>query len=251
MTDTIQTTLSRQSSRMWRDYFAKNANALLPIPWDSLYRLSEREYAAVIGSIQEFQLGESSEGKHLYHAAQQYAHQAGDPEYVAAIAAFIREEQRHARDLNHFLASQGAPAITDSWIDGIFRALRRGSSLELALSVLVTAEILAKLYYAVLSKATQSPVLRALCAQILHDEAAHVEFHLERLAYIRARHPWLLCYVARCLHYVLFFCACAVVWSKHSQIFQHTGMSMALYWHDCWQEFDSAIQRQHVTLQNA
>jgi len=49
----------------------KNAASLLPIPWDCSYRLSECEYGAVIPSIQEFQLGESSEGKHLYHAAQQ------------------------------------------------------------------------------------------------------------------------------------------------------------------------------------
>jgi hypothetical protein len=43
---------------------------------------------------------ESSEGKHLYHAAQRYVYRIGAPEYVLAIAAFIREEQRHAGDLN-------------------------------------------------------------------------------------------------------------------------------------------------------
>jgi hypothetical protein len=241
MPDTTQATLSLQSSSTWQHYFTKNAASLLPIPWDCSYRLSECEYGAVIPSIQEFQLGESSEGKHLYHAAQQYARRVGDPDYVFAIAAFIREEQRHARDLKHFLASQQAPAITASWVDVIFRGLRCGTNLELALSVLVTAEILAKVYYAALYTATQSPVLYALCKQILHDEAAHVQFHIERLAHIRADRPWPFQHCTLLLHQLLFCGACTVVWSKHSQVFQHIRMNFSMYWQQCWQEFAGAM----------
>jgi hypothetical protein len=166
----------------------------------------------------------------------------GDPDYVFAIAAFIREEQRHAGDLKRFLMSQQAPAITLSWVDVIFRSLRRGTNLELALSVLVTAEIIAKVYYAALYTATQSPVLRPLCKQILHDEAAHVQFHIERLAHVRADRPWLVQRSTLVLHQFLFCGACSVVWSKHSQVFHYIGMNFSTYWQQCWQEFASAMR---------
>lgn len=242
MPDTTQAILSLQSSTMWRDYFSRNAASLMPIPWDCSYRLSRSEYAAVIGSIQEFQLGESSEGKHLYQAAQRYAHRIGDPEYVLAIAAFIREEQRHARDLKRFLVSQQAPTITISWVDVIFRSLRRGTNLELALSVLVTAEMIANVYYAAVYLATQSPVLRTLCEQILHDEAAHVQFHIERLAQIRMGRPDLIQRSILILHRLLFYGACTVVWSKHSQVFHSTGMNFSTYSQQCWREFAAAMR---------
>jgi len=242
MPDTTHAIFSLQSSTMWHDYFSRNAASLLPIPWNCSYRLSKSEYAAVIGSIQEFQLGESSEGKHLYHAAQRYADRIGDPAYVRAIAAFIREEQRHAGDLNRFLVSQQAPTITISWVDVIFRGLRRGTNLELALSVLVTAEIIAKVYYAAVYVATQSPTLRTLCKQILHDEAAHVQFHIERLAQIRMDRPGLIQRGILILHRLLFYGACTVVWSKHSQVFLSIGMNFSTYAQQCWREFAAALR---------
>ena len=43
--------------------------------------LSESEKEAVIPSVQEFQLGENSEGKHLYHLAREYELQSVDEDY--------------------------------------------------------------------------------------------------------------------------------------------------------------------------
>lgn len=195
--DLIRTPAPLADSTAWHEYFLANARVQCAIPWDEPYQLSAAEYAAVIPSIQEFQLGESSEGKHLYRAAQRYAAQMNDPVYVQAIAAFIREEQRHAQNLRRFLSTQQAPTLASSWVDRIFRGLRRGTNLDLVLSVLVSAEMLANVYYAALAAATASPVLQVLCAQILHDEAGHVQFHCERLASIRARRLQPLAVVAR------------------------------------------------------
>ena len=79
----------------WANYFSANQNHLDNLSWDDTYRLTERELRAIRYSLPQFQQGEHSEGKHLY----QKAKDLGDPDYVAAIRLFIREEQGHARVL--------------------------------------------------------------------------------------------------------------------------------------------------------
>jgi hypothetical protein len=117
-----------RSSSEWYHWFQANAVAPDDVPWESRTRLSAAEREAVAASIQEFQLGESSEGRHLHAAARAHAAATGDDAYVRAIEAFIREEQRHARLLGRFLAGEGIPLRRKSWADGAFRALRPPSS---------------------------------------------------------------------------------------------------------------------------
>jgi rubrerythrin len=92
------------SSLEWRLYYERNAQSLLEIPWHIGPELTRDETAAIAQSLKEFQAGESSEGKHLFRHAQEYAERTGDQEYVSTIRLFIAEEQRHARDLGRFLA---------------------------------------------------------------------------------------------------------------------------------------------------
>ncbi len=96
-----------RTSLEWCAYYAANAVAA-NVPWSSTVRLSDDERRAIAASVQQFQLGESSEGRHLYAAARAHAARIGDHGYVSAIEAFIREEQRHARDLGRFLATEGS-----------------------------------------------------------------------------------------------------------------------------------------------
>ena len=44
---------------------------------------------------------------------------------------------------------------------------------ELSITVLITAEIIALVYYGALQRCTASGVLEAICARILDEEAAH------------------------------------------------------------------------------
>src|SRR3954462_13033557 len=175
-------TRAMDDSRDWRIHFERNAASLLPIPWETGPDLTDQETAAIAASLQEFQAGEYSEGRHLYRFAQDYAAQTGDYEYVRAIRLFIAEEQRHALCLGRFLAINGIPLSDTTFAARVFRRLRTVvSSLELSIAVLVTAELIAKVYYRVLREATQSVVLRRLCDQILSDEDAHVRFQCGHL----------------------------------------------------------------------
>src|SRR5436190_14598606 len=112
------------SSLEWRLYFEHNAGSLLDIPWQIGAELTLVEAAAIAQSLKEFQAGESSEGKHLFHYAQVYAQRTGDSEYIPAIRLFIAEEQRHARDLGRFLTLNGIPLVQTTFTDRVFRRLR-------------------------------------------------------------------------------------------------------------------------------
>jgi hypothetical protein len=228
------------SSPNWRAYFAHNAQNLLHIPWGNAHRLVDAEREAIASSVQEFQLGESSEARHLMARGRDYARRGGDADYAPALAAFIAEEHRHARDLGRFMDSEGIPRIGSAWPDTVFRWLRHRAGLELSIVVLVTAEIIAKVYYAALREATASPVLRVLCDQILHDEEAHVRFQGERVAILRCRRARWLIPVLDLLHRGLFAGTCAVVWYKHGRALRAGGYGLVPFWRAAWRERGAA-----------
>ena len=173
-------------SGVWRRHFEHNARALSDIPWDVGADLTPDEVAAVSASMQEFQAGEYSEGRHLYQFARDYAARTGDYEYLRATRLFIAEEQRHALHLARFLTINDIPLIRTTFADRVFRRLRNiVRSLEISIAVLVTAELIAKVYYAALREATGSLVLRRLCDQLLRDEEAHVRFQCAQLRTLR------------------------------------------------------------------
>lgn len=226
------------SSRDWlADFQANEEPEALPREGP---RLSEVEKEAVVSSVQEFQLGENSEGKHLHRLAREYARKSGDEEYLRAVEHFIREEQRHARYLKDFLAAEGFGTIKHRWADTVFRRLRHLANLEVSISVLITAEIIAKVYYAALGEATSSPMLRRICHRILRDEEAHVRFQAERLAILRQTRQRPGMRATTLLHRALFLGACVVVWRNHGKAIRRGGMRFGAYWKRCWEEFEAA-----------
>ena len=233
--------LRLRTSKEWYAYFARNMKSLVDVPWEKGAELSDMERRAIASSVQGFQRGESSEGGYLFRCAREYAAQVGDEAYVEAIQLFIREEQRHARDLGRFLGLAGVPLIKRTWLDTVFRKLRHLGGLEVSISVLITAEIIAKVYYAALQRATQSTVLRRLCDQILDDEVAHVEFQAERLAMLRRRRKTWAKELTHGLHRFLFFGTCFVVWWKHGRTIKKGGFGFRRFWSLCWHEMHEAL----------
>ncbi|MES1227240.1 MAG: ferritin-like domain-containing protein [Armatimonadota bacterium] len=153
-----------------------------PHPWDCGYHLTEKEKEAVTFSIQQFQLGEGSDGQRFKGFAAKLAQQTGDFSYPEAVGWFIAEEQRHSRLLGEFLKREGLPTLQHHWVDSCFRKLRRLSGAHVASTVLVTAELIAIPYYTALKAATDSPLLRSICDQILREEEIHIEFQVLSVA---------------------------------------------------------------------
>ena len=229
------------SSEEWLAYFRRNTETLLPIPWSNGASLTPREKQTIYRSIQKFQLGESSEGNHLRCLARVYAARTGDIAYGEAMELFIKEEQRHAHDLGRFMDLAEIPRTTSHWSDRVFRSLRTMGNLEMMLSVLLVAELIANVYYVALRDATDSPALHQLCQQILHDEEQHVHFHVKQLARLRAGRRWSLDLVYE-LYRLFFGSACLVVWMGHASVFRKTGMTFGGFWKTCRQEMREAVR---------
>jgi len=216
-----------QSSWQWIEYFRANAQRTPASAAPAALSLSPWERRVISDSIAEFQLGESSEGRHLKWLARRWSRRTGDRAYAYAIDLFIDEENRHARDLGAFMDAEGIERLGHSLADRVFRRLRKLGGLELAVRVLVSAEIIAQVYYQALRDATRSAPLRALCERILEDEEPHVRFQCERLAILRRgrrAHA-----AVEGLHWILLGGAAVVVWINHHRVLRAGGFGLVAF----------------------
>ena len=81
------------------------------------------------------------------------------------IDLFIREEQYHGELLGRFLDLSGPGRVRADWGDSLFRAARYSvTNMEVWTTPVVMVETLAVIYYNAVRRATDSPVLRVVCA---------------------------------------------------------------------------------------
>jgi hypothetical protein len=222
----------------WVEYFYQNAPEPI-LPWGDGVRLSGAEKRAVIASIQQFQLGEGASGARMLERAQRFSQETGDLGLIAALKLFLREEQRHSKTLARFLQIENASCLRKHWVDSVFRRLRGMASLELCLKVLVTAEVLARPYYAALRDATGSPLLRSICQRIFEEEGAHLRFQAFALSRFQNRHRRLTQALIKMSHIVLLASTAALVWAEHKTVFRSAGRTFRQFWEETWLEFDS------------
>jgi hypothetical protein len=214
---------SSSESKRWCSYFLANSVAADGLPWDDPQVLSSRERSAIQDSIQQFQLGEGSNGARLLRHGQAYSAATMDPDFASALALFVREEQRHSLCLLRFMRKQGIPPVTNHWIDNIFRLLRGLAGLELSLRVLVTAEIIAVPYYRALGRATNSPLLQTISKMILKDEASHLRFQASMLFRLGEGRAQVVQRLLRVTHRLFLLGTCFVVWVGHRSVFAAAG----------------------------
>ncbi len=218
---------SPMSLPLWLTYFSLNAAAPREIPWEIGADLPSGESRRVVPSLQEFQLGESSDGARLLAAAAAWAVRHDEPDLPRVMRLFVAEERRHAAELARFLSLNGHGLRRRSAGDSCFRLLRRSTGgLEASLSVLLTAEIVGYVYYQALRAWTGSALLRAICDTFLRDEAAHLIFHMERLARIRRGRSRAGTWATQVLAWSLLAAACAAVWPRHRSVLRRGGLTL-------------------------
>src|SRR5262245_10315299 len=127
-----------ENSLTWCEHFGAYASRQRTIPWCEAILLTNVQRQVLLPSLQDFQLGESSEGRHGMARAEAYGDRIGDPHYVHAIRLFFAEENRHADYLACYLRLHGAEPIRRSWTDFVFRRVRRLLGLEVLLTVLLS-----------------------------------------------------------------------------------------------------------------
>ncbi len=228
----------------WHNYFRSHRNVLETIVWEEGRYLTDDEKLLISASIQEFQLGESSEGRHLNEFAKDYSKKTNDPLYYESIKFFIREEQRHAQALGRFMEREGIPKLRKSFVDSVFRHLRRYAGLEISITVLLMAEIISLVYYRSLRDATSSPLLKKICRELLKDERAHLRFHCERLAILRRNYGFRL-WILHVLQGILLTGTCAAVWLNHGSVLS-ASYSPIQYWDRVWKIYKLGLRKMNL-----
>ncbi|MGC7100563.1 ferritin-like domain-containing protein [Amycolatopsis lurida] len=177
--------------------------------------------AAVVRSVQRFQVGEAGDGANLIAKAEA----AGDEAYAKAVRMFVDEERNHARLLENLLRAANAKIIGGHWTDAVFVRLRRALGLRLELMVLMIAEVVALRYYRVLRDGTSDPLTTEVAGRILADEERHVPFHLRRLAAAFAPLPPVVRLLVHGVWRVLLFGAVVTVSYDHGPALRQFGLT--------------------------
>ncbi|MBS1599442.1 MAG: hypothetical protein JST75_14545 [Bacteroidetes bacterium] len=227
----------------WKNYFISNASHFEDVDWNQKDILSPDEKRIITTSLQQFQKGEQSEGKHFYSFAKTFP----DPRYAETIRLFIREEQTHAYVLGKFMDMNGIARIKKHWVDNIFRWLRKLTDLENTVTVLITAEIIAKIYYKALRNATGSRILQQLCDQILKDEEQHISFQSNTLNLFYTKKSRIRKFFNRFCHQVLMVGTICIVWVDHQRVLKTGGYSFSSFFMETmlvFLEAEKLIQKQ-------
>lgn len=237
-----------RTSWEWSSYFQSNTKWHQQVEWEPLESLTQQEQQAVARSIQIFQLGESGEGRHFLKCAKLEAERTGDWMYLRALRMFLNEEHRHAAYLDEILAASHIPKLQRNWTDCLFRWLRHRAGLEVTIMVLLTAELIAQVYYQALRDATANRRLGQICRIVLRDEVPHVRFQSERLALLRRNQSHLRRGLTRGIERWLFLSTLTVVWLTHRPVFHAAGMTWTCYWSKLWRCFHRSqeISRPYV-----
>ena len=209
--------------RIWLNHFEYHAEHPRSVPQGLGDHLRPEERRLIARSIATFQLGEQSGGSSLLQAARCFALKHQIPSLVRITELLIREEQRHAALLRCFMEDHQIALKGSDWTDRAFRKVRRLAGLELYLHVLITAELIAIVYYRALEAATDCQRLKVLCRTLVCDELAHVGFESHLLLALRTDRVAAARTLMRLAHRIFLTGAASVVWVTHRSVLRRCG----------------------------
>jgi len=223
----------------WITHFRKRTQVKKEL-MTQVYELTSAETKRIAGSIAEFERGESSEALDFRIKNAEFAAAKNRPDFEEAAHLFIAEENRHAHLLANYMEQHGISTTDSSAADAIFRWLRSRTEVAWSSRVLITAEVIAQVYYPALKEATRDPQLKAICDRIIEDEAYHIAFQTERIYEVESTLGSFRCLIHRFLHPFLFAGTAMVVWYQHHPVLSHS-LSFTRYVAQCRMYFRYAI----------
>ncbi|MEZ5007211.1 MAG: ferritin-like domain-containing protein [Chitinophagales bacterium] len=222
----------------WHQYFQTNQDHFDYIKWKGEMELDGNEEKLITNSIQQFQKGENSDGKHLMKLSEKMK----DENYTLAIKGLIKEEQNHAAALAQFMAQENINKIDGHWLDAIFKRIIKTPSLELTIMILLAAEIVATVYYKALRQATYSRTLKSICRQILVDETMHIKFQASALRVFYKNHSLFGRFAIRNFYLTFMMITSLVVWFQYRNVWKAGGYSFIKCMHTLLKEFAKATR---------
>ncbi|MBL9132980.1 MAG: long-chain fatty aldehyde decarbonylase [Verrucomicrobiaceae bacterium] len=205
--------------------------------------LPEAVRKPVARSLAVFQLGESGGGTRLKRYARVIAPLAQFSGYQRAIDLFVAEEQSHAALLSRLIAYLNQPQLHKQWTNSIFRWARNLVNLEFNIQILLTAELVAEVYFGLLYLRCADPAVKKVSHKLLRDEMQHLEFQrqflAERLQEFTPATRRLWCLQFRLIHR---FVAAVVSWD-HRDCLKAIEVSPAAFRSRCTQSLERFMDR--------
>jgi len=238
------------TSLFWETHFKTNLQ-LQRIDWNQQPSITEEEKKEILYSLKAWQLGETSDGKHLLAAAKRYANKIEDHHYTRAVAQFIKEEQKHGSNLGKYLDAIGEARSKKDLGDTLFRKIRYfNTSMELWTVTVIIVESAAQIFYQALSDATQCNLLKSICKDILIDEAHHIKFQNERLHQIFQRKRFYNKAFSIGWYGLLFFGTIHAIWLGHGKAFRAGGVNKQEFMRRMYYKFFNTLKFSHADFSN-
>lgn len=232
-----------KNSAQWLRYFRKN-RLEQRINWSLAPHITEEELKPILAPLRAWQLGETSDGENLRTACRNYASRYNDPLSMEVIEYFIAEEQKHGENLGKWLDRIGQTRLKKNPGDGVFRFVRHlFQSMEIWTLTVITVECIAQQFYSSLRQATQCPLLRQICTDILTDEAPHIRFQLERLQHIFQHKPAFNRTFSLYAYRIFFFATSLTAWISYRSLFKAGGLTFRRYWFIMQHKYRKTIAR--------
>ncbi|MEN3941472.1 ferritin-like domain-containing protein [Prosthecobacter sp. SYSU 5D2] len=224
------------NTQFWIHHFQTNASVHDQIRFEDLTcTLPDEIKEPLAHSLAIFQLGESGTGSRLRRYAREVAPLENFRGYQRAIDLFVCEEQAHSRLLGRLVQHLGGKLLQKQWTNSVFRRLRFLVNLEFAIQVLLTAELIAEVYYGTLFLRVPDEAVRNSCRQILKDEMKHLEFQRQFLGERLAAFTPVGRYVWACQFRLIHALTTRVVAWDHRACLKALGMSQSAFVQRCEQ----------------
>jgi hypothetical protein len=228
--------------QVWLDHFEYHATRRCEVPPGTPDGLTAYERRLIADSIATFQLGEQSSGRALLRSAERYEQEHNAAPLARIVALFIAEEQHHAALLGAFMDQHAIARKRNDWTDTVFRWVRRRAGLELQFSVLLTAELIGKVYYRALEAATGCTQLQVLSRMLVADELAHVGFEADVMRGMRDKKAPLARLATGLLHRTFYTGASLVVWLTHKRVLRAAGYRMMTFMRACAAQYSFYLE---------
>jgi hypothetical protein len=233
------------SSKFWQNHFRNNL-LIQRVDWSIPPSITEEEKAQILYSLKAWQLGETSYGAHLLAAATKYAQQTEEADYPNAVRLFIKEEQKHGKNLGRYIDAIGEQRTNKDWGDTIFRKIRYfNTSMELWTIAVIIVESAAQIFYQALHDATECGLLKSICKDIMIDEAHHIKFQNERLHRIIDGKGFYSKTVSISLYSILFFGTIHAIWFGHKKAFKAGGINKQEFMRQMYYKFFNSLKFSH------
>ncbi|MGV3663079.1 MAG: hypothetical protein ACO1TE_23035 [Prosthecobacter sp.] len=235
------------NTQHWINHFETNTrlNHHMQLP-EAPCALTDEIRVPLARSLATFQLGESGGGTRLRRYTRSIATLENLRGYQRAVDLFVAEEQSHAALLARTVTHLRGDLLQKQWTNSIFRWMRDLVNLEFNIQVLLTAELIAEVYFGLLALRCPDPVVQTVAKKLLRDEIGHLSFQrdflFERLKTLTPamQKVWRLQFQA--IHVGT---AAVVAWD-HRECLRGLGVTQA----DlrarairCWESFQARVQR--------